>query len=196
MSLLLLGDVRAHTHTPTHSIFKTEACSQVFNHLWHPEAEDVTGASALKAFNIRERWRCLTVLLVDAIVACCFSSPVYIGFSFLFFKIRKSKKPNQTFSLRVHSAVTFWVATASDSGADSYWMGRGQVHKNVSSVDAVQLSGLIAEGNLTGFRWYRCSGAGNGGQRCVKHETGKTAQHDRYFFFKTSHVVMEWTQWV
>lgn len=31
---------------------------------------DVTEASALKAFNIRERWRCLTVLLVYAIVAC------------------------------------------------------------------------------------------------------------------------------
>lgn len=62
---------------------------------------NVTEASALKAFNIRARWRYLTVLLVDAIVACRFP-PEWIGFACFFFcckqEIRKSEKQNQTFS--------------------------------------------------------------------------------------------------
>lgn len=62
---------------------------------------DVTEASALKAFNIRERWRCLTALLVDAIVACRFL-PKCMGFACFFCckrQIRKSEKQNQTFPL-------------------------------------------------------------------------------------------------
>lgn len=106
MSLLLHTDVC--TLTLTQSIFKTEASSQVFNHLWHPEATDVTEASALKAFNIRERWRPLTVLLVDAIVAChgplCINThihTVHVSQTCLFFlylkkaqgRLRKRTKP-------------------------------------------------------------------------------------------------------
>lgn len=131
MSLLLLRDV--HTHTPTQSIFKTEACSQVFNHLWHPEAMDVTEASALKAFNIRERWRCLTVLLVDAIAACRF--PPQVHWICLFFfcckrQIRKSEKQNQTFHPCPFSCHTL------SGNSKQYWcrllvVGKGQVHRNV-----------------------------------------------------------------
>lgn len=133
MSLLLLWDVL--TLIPTHSIFKTEACSQVFNHLWHPEATDVTEASALKAFNIRERWRCLTALLVDAIVAC--HNPLHrhahqvhwicLFFFFCLVRADKSVKKNQTFPL-----CPFSCHVTSDN-SKQYWCQPILVRKGSST---------------------------------------------------------------